>query len=89
MQIKGVVHCKKEPYDIYIGRPSKWGNPFILGDHELRGQTLGRYRGWVLQQDHLMSALPELDGMVLGCWCAPKPCHGDILGDLLKERYPD
>lgn len=23
-----VVHCKKEPYDVYIGRPSKWGNPF-------------------------------------------------------------
>lgn len=31
-----VVHCKKEKYDVYIGRGSKWGNPFILGKHGTR-----------------------------------------------------
>jgi hypothetical protein len=25
---KYVVHCKKDKYDVYIVRPSKWGNPF-------------------------------------------------------------
>ncbi len=22
---------------------------------------------------------PELAGKVLGCWCAPHACHGDVL----------
>lgn len=35
-----LVHCKKEKYDIYIGRPSKWGNPFT---HIQDGKTLAKY----------------------------------------------
>ena len=35
-----VVHCKKAPYDVYIGRPSKWGNPFT---HKQDGKTLAKY----------------------------------------------
>jgi len=26
-----VVHCKRAVYDVYVGRPSKWGNPFTIG----------------------------------------------------------
>ena len=85
MEVKAVVHCKRDPYDIYIGRPSKWGNPFKLHPSETRGQILSRYRRWVITQDHLINSLHELDGKILGCWCAPKPCHGDILADLVKE----
>jgi hypothetical protein len=77
-----VVHCKKAPYDVYIGRPSKWGNPFALGEHGNRQQVIEKYRKWVLDQPELMAALPELRGKVLGCWCAPLPCHGDVLVEL-------
>ena len=78
-----VVHCKREPFDVYIGRPSKWGNPIYVkpgydrvADPE---RILARYREYVLSRPDLVAALPELRGKVLGCWCAPRPCHGDVL----------
>ena len=37
------------------------------------------HRRWLCDQPHLMAALSELRGRDLVCWCAPKPCHGDVL----------
>lgn len=83
-----VVHCKREPYDVYIGRPSKWGNPFShLADATSKGLTkvptredaVANYEAWIVTQHDLMAALPELRGKTLGCWCSPRPCHGDVL----------
>lgn len=73
------VHCKRERHHVYIGRPSKWGNPFVVGKHGTREQVIERYERWLLGNDALMAALPELRGKVLGCWCAPRACHGDVL----------
>lgn len=77
-----VVHCKKEKYDVYIGRPGPWGNPFRLGIDGDRDKVIQLYREWVKTQD-----LPfhELRGKTLGCWCAPLPCHGDILMELANK----
>lgn len=86
-----VVHCRKAAYDVYIGRPSKWGNPFsykqgTLAEYVLpREQVIPAYEAWVRQQPHLMAALGELRGKVLGCWCKPGPCHGDVLARLADE----
>jgi hypothetical protein len=83
-----VVHCKKETYDVYIGRGkgSIWGNPFSHKDGTLaefkvnsRHEALQRYEEYLLKNEELMSKLPDLKGKVLGCWCKPKACHGDIL----------
>lgn len=74
-----VVHCKKEPFDIYIGRPSKWGNPFAIGPDGTRTEAIEKYRQWLPSQPELMAALPELSGKTLGCWCHPQPCHGEVL----------
>lgn len=79
-----VVHCKREPYDIYIGRPSKWGNPFMIGKDGTREEVIEKYREYVLKNDKLMGSLHELKGKVLGCWCAPKSCHGDALKELVE-----
>jgi len=81
-----VVHCKKEKYDIYIGRPSKWGNPFTIGKDGTRKEVVEKYREWIEKQPNLMNSLDELKGKVLGCWCFPKFCHGDILIELIEER---
>lgn len=89
-----VVHCKREQYDVYIGRPSKWGNPFshLPGKGWVmvssREDAVARYRGWVVGQRELMAALLELKGKVLGCWCHPKECHGDVLAEL-ADVLPD
>lgn len=74
-----VVHFKKEPYDVYIGRPSKWGNPFTIGLDGNREEVIKKYQNWILQQEDLLAALPELKNKVLGCWCSPKSCHGEVL----------
>lgn len=77
-----VVHCQKETYDVYIGRPSKWGSPFRIGVDGTREEVLEKYYSWILKQEDLLKDLPELQGKILGCWCDPKPCHGNILAKL-------
>lgn len=80
-----VVHCKKEKYDVYIGRPSKWGNPFIIGKDGTREECINKYRTWILSEDVLSRDIRDLRGKTLGCWCAPNPCHGDILMELANK----
>jgi hypothetical protein len=89
-----VVHVRKFPFVqftsncVYIGRDylefkdEGWGNPFHIGPDGNRKTVLGKYREWVLQQPHLVARLPELRGKILGCWCKPLSCHGDVLAEL-------
>lgn len=77
--IARVVHCKREPFNVYIGRPSKWGNPFEIGRDGTREEVVAKYESWLLTQPSLLASLSELCGEDLGCWCSPKPCHGDVL----------
>ena len=83
-----VVHCKKAPFDVYIGRPSKWGNPFVIGKDGTRAEVVQKYATWLETQPQLLSALSELKGKTLGCWCAPLACHGDVLA-ALAARTPE
>ena len=87
-----VVHCKKAAYDVYIGRPSKWGNPFSHKQGTQaqfvvasRDAAIAAYREWILHQPELLAALPELKGQTLGCWCKPQSCHGDVLAALANQ----
>lgn len=81
MQTK-VVHCKKEKYDVYIGRPYKWGNPFVIGKEGTREEVIEKYRTKLLESTILLRDLHELKGKILGCWCKPLACHGDVLATL-------
>lgn len=80
-----VVHCKKEPYDVYIGRPSAWGNPFKIGRDGSRADVVKQYELWLLQQPWLMRDLRALKDRRLGCWCKPEACHGDVLARLADQ----
>ena len=80
-----VVNIAYEEYDVYIGRGSKWGNPFVIGVHGTRGQVLRLYREYIQSRPDLIVALKELKDKVLGCHCKPKPCHGNILVELVEE----
>lgn len=86
-----VVHCKKESYDIYIGRPSKWGNPYshklnTIAKYKVSSveEAIQKYEDYILDTPELLKDLPELKDKILGCWCKPGPCHGDILVNLIK-----
>jgi hypothetical protein len=76
------VHCKRERHHVYIGRPSKGRNPFVVGRDGTRGECIELYERRVRENEALMAALGELRGLVLGCWCAPRACHGDVLVSL-------
>jgi hypothetical protein len=80
-----VVNCKTSKYDIYIGRPSQWGNPFVIGIDGTREEVIIKYEKHVRTSPILMRLLPNLAGKTLGCWCPPAPCHGDVLIKILKE----
>ena len=65
--------------DVYCGRPSKWGNPFVVGRDGDRNLCIVRYIEWFNNQDDLIDSLPELRGKNLVCYCAPHACHCDYL----------
>lgn len=77
-----VVHCRKEPSDLFVGRPSQWANPYHVGPDGTREQVIVKYREWLIRQPRLLRELRGLRGKVLGCVCAPLPCHGDVLAEL-------
>lgn len=76
------VGCKSTKTATYVGRPSKWGNPFLIGRDGPRDEVIERYRLYLSQNDDLMAQIVELRGRDLVCWCAPHRCHADILLEL-------
>jgi hypothetical protein len=92
MSITKVANLKNGPFDVYIGRPSKWGNPYSHKEGTLaefkvlsRKEAIEKYEEYLLNNEELMSSLIELKGKTLGCWCHPKKCHGDILSKLVNS----
>ena len=80
-----VVHCRRSPFDVFIGRPSKWGNPFKIGRDGSREEVIEKFRKYFFSNPELMEAAQqELEGKALGCFCFPLPCHGDILANFLN-----
>lgn len=97
-----VVHCLREPYDVYIGRwnpkvpiNSKWANPFKISNHLSREDAIAMFRFYLMHNQDLLDQVGELKGKTLGCWCVDKPvdhireqkqCHGEVLLEL-AETY--
>ena len=71
---------------VFIGRPSKWGNPYVIGRDGTRDEVIARYRQWlVLNPELYAAAKTELRGKDLVCFCAPEACHGDVLLEIANE----
>lgn len=93
-----VVNVKdpKTRFDVYIGRAipargfeaSPWANPFKIANESERAAAVAKYEQWLRNQPGLMLRLRELRGLTLGCWCAPKVCHGHVLARL-ADALPD
>lgn len=84
-----VVNKYHSIFDIYIGRGSIWGNPYTIEEHG-RDKAIALYQVYIIDQldnePELVKQLLLLKGKTLGCFCKPKPCHGDILVKLI-DRY--
>lgn len=78
---------KIPPDAIYVGRPSKWGNPFTAGVDGTREEVIKRYRHFLIEEGYNGSVVDvrELKGKDLVCWCAPLPCHADVLLEVANE----
>jgi len=78
------------PDAIYVGRPSKWGNPYRVGSTDTllirrsRKEVIDLYRAHLILSG-LFHDLEELRGKDLVCWCAPLPCHADVLLELANK----
>lgn len=68
---------------VYIGRGSKWGNPYRIGIDGNRDTVCDKHKQYLWDQvqrgDITLQELVELDGKDLVCFCAPQRCHGDTL----------
>lgn len=82
---------------IYIGRPSRYGSPFSSKDKNIadiqvenKSEAMSMCKEHFEQNpeiiDELIAELKEKNLHKLGCFCAPKPCHGDILIELIEQR---
>jgi len=73
---------------VYVGRPSKWGNPHPVGagPHASRADVIRLYTQWVAHRHN--EIIHELRGKDLVCWCAPKPCHADVLLAIANGELP-
>ena len=83
-----IVNIKKHKCDVYIGRGSPFGNPFRIGDHGDREQVLAKYRTYFkrrLTDQSFRDKVLSLKGKVLGCWCKPLLCHGDVIVEYLES----
>ncbi len=88
--VKGV----RPNYDIYIAGTldhpktefirSKWANPYSVKRYG-RDKALELYEEHIRKTPELYNNLFELKDNILGCWCKPEPCHGDILIELINE----
>ena len=89
-----VVHCKRDAYDVYVGRPSIWGNEFTVEQHG-RCNAVRLHAEKVRANPQLIAKIKrELRGKVLACWCAPKGgadmngkliCHAQTLAQIANE----
>ena len=88
-----LLHWLDDPDHIYIGRSvryvagakkSKWANPYSKKKYGHQ-KCIDMFRDYILQDKELLAQMHELKGKVLGCWCKPGPCHGDILSNLADQ----
>ena len=93
-----VVNRGKEKYTHYIGRGSVFGNPFKISKDGTREEVIQKYEQWV--RSYLYTLMPRFilsslgvaiyqlpKDAILGCYCKPKACHGDIIIKIWKELH--
>jgi len=84
-----VVNIRKNKYEIRIDRKSIFGNPFILGVDGNRDEVIEKYKKYfyekIKRDSDFKNKVLNLKGKILGCWCKPKECHGDIIVKYLEE----
>ena len=83
-----VVNLRKESYTLYIGRGSFFGNPFRIGKDGNREEVIKKFEQYARNKKPLLDRIRILPkDIILGCYCKPKACHGDIIIKIWKELH--
>ena len=91
IQRKRTKGWRMPPSTVYVGRPTKWGNPYMVGDHEgcslmTLEDVLRRYRHLIEAPGRCESVRRELRGKNLACWCPlDRECHADFLLQIANQ----
>jgi len=73
---------------VYVGRPSKWGNPYEIGEDGTREEVIAKFEDAIRSSPRMMEeARRELRGKDLICWCHPSPCHGEVLLKIANSEF--
>ena len=83
-----VIHIRDQqrtPNEVYIGRGSIWGNPFVIGRDGSRDEVIEKYREYAKDNPRIKQCLDTIRGCTLVCYCKPQACHGDVLIEMLGE----
>lgn len=90
-----VVNLRNTRYDVYIGRPGKYENPFIIGRDGTRDEVCDKHDLWLdgkieapngRKPPTLSEITKDLKGKRLGCFCSPLRCHGDNYVKRIKKQ---
>tara|TARA_R100001594_G_scaffold74062_2_gene108666 strand:+ start:2387 stop:2668 length:282 start_codon:yes stop_codon:yes gene_type:complete len=82
-----IVNLKNNKNCIKIDRSTIFGNPFRIGIDGNREEVIKKYEEWIMKDEQLIlrnKMKKELKNKILGCWCKPLPCHGDIIMKIIK-----
>lgn len=83
---------------VYVGRPSPLGNPFRIGSDGSRKEVIQKYRQWLsiqledefspqsIEISRLVDEVKRCGILKLLCWCAPLPCHAEVIRDVIVRR---
>lgn len=74
------------PDAIYVGRPTRWGNPFKMDGVQSRDEVVESYRKYIHERPEFIRQVREsLRGKDLVCWCSPLACHADVLLEIAND----
>ena len=84
-----VVNKYRDKYDVYIGRPSIYGNPFSVKEYGREG-CIEKYKEYfykrIKEDVKFKEEVLKLKDKVLGCFCKPLACHGDVIKEYLDNN---
>lgn len=93
-----IVNIRNNKADVYCGRGSALGNPFVMHNETQRDDVCNRYETHfnhqvrelkdeaMLKQLRMIWTLAKKGDVSLGCYCAPKRCHCDTIKAYIEEH---
>jgi hypothetical protein len=94
VQLRRVAGWRKPQGAVVVARPTRWGNPYVIGPARSRADAVALFEQAIRSSDSALGFTAEdvrreLVGRDLACWCPlDEPCHADVLLRLANDTTP-